>query len=399
MDGAAKLVLAALIAFASPQEPATLLERVRERALADLTATPNYVCVDTIERWRRMPTERAFRLLDRVRLELAHVDGSDHFSRLGEAGFQAKGPSAIVGYGAAVRGDFADNRALIFRNSATEVRYVGLEPVDGKTAARFDYQVPLGRGGLTIKVESASGVAGARGSFWADPNTLDLVRLDVEGYAFPADVPVRAVAFRTRYFRAAVGDRAVLLARDSELLLTLPDGTVKRNFSVFSNCREFQAQSAISFEAGTNARMEQAPAIEAARLPAGLELTIALDTAVDLETATVGDEVRAHVVEEVGPVPRGARIVGRIERLIRYHETYVLIGLSFSRVEFRRIRAPFAARLIDAGSGEIRSFGYFADNDLVRYDPPGTASLYLGDRPRLRRGFSMRWLTVDPARR
>ena len=108
---------------------------------------------------------------------------------------------------------------------------------------------------------------------------------------------------------------------------------------------------------------------------------------------------RAHVVEAVGPIPRGARIAGRIERLIRYHEKYALIGLSFSRVEFRRIRAPFAARLIDAGSSEIRGFGYFVDNDLVRYDPPGIASLYLGERPRLRRGFSMRWLTVDPARR
>ena len=31
------------------------------------------------------------------------IVGSDHFSRL--AGFHAKGPSAIVGYGAAVRGD------------------------------------------------------------------------------------------------------------------------------------------------------------------------------------------------------------------------------------------------------------------------------------------------------
>ena len=131
-----------------------------------------------------------------------------------------------------------------------------------------------------------------------------------------------------------------------------------------------------------------------------MELATALDTTVDLETATVGDEVRAHVVDAVGPIPRGARIVGRVERLIRYSEGYALIGLSFSRVEFRRIRAPFAARLIEAASGEIRSFGYFADNDVVRYDPPGTASLYLVEkRPRLRRGFPMRWLTVDPARR
>ena len=189
-----------------------------------------------------------------------------------------------------------------------------------------------------------------------------------------------------------------MLARDSELLLTLPDGTVKRNFSVFSNCREFQAQSVISFEGGASARMEPPPpAIEAARLPAGLELAVALDTTVDLESAAVGDEVRAHVVEAVGPLPRGARIVGRVEKLIRYHEGYALIGLSFSRVEFRRFRAPFAARLIEAGA--IRSFGYFADNDLVRYDAPGTANLYLaGSRPRLRRGFSMRWLTLDPGR-
>jgi hypothetical protein len=48
---------------------------------------------------------------------------------------------------------------------------------------------------------------------------------------------------------------------------------------------------------------------------------------------------------------------------------------------------------------QIRGFGYFGDANIVRYDPPGAASLYISERePVLRRGLVMRWVTVESRR-
>jgi hypothetical protein len=390
------LTAAAAIAF---DDPEMLLDRVRRRALDGLATIPNYVCIDSIERSWRRPEDTAFRTLDRIRLELAHLDGGDHFSRLGDPSFRLTDPSAIAGHGAAFRGDFGDNRALVFRNPATTIRYAGDETIEGRPASRFEYELPLGHGGLTMAVGRATGIAGAKGTFWADRETLDVLRIDIEAYAIPADVPVRSAVTRTRYWRAAIGGHRVLLARDSEFQLSLADGIVKRNVSAFSNCREYQAQSVVSFEGGTRAEMERPPAIESGSLPAGLEFAIVLDGAVNLETAAIGDLVRAHVLEGAGPIPKGAAVTGRVERVIRRHRgaAEALIGLSFSDIQFRRTRLPFTARLVDAGAGEVRSFGYFGDDDLVRYDLPGTAHLYIADESRgLRRGFVLRWVATAP---
>ena len=157
-----------------------MLARIRQRAREDLAAIPNYVCIDSIERYQQAPGERAFRRLDRVHVELAHIEGTDRFSWLGSSAFQAKTPSGILGYGASISGDFASNRSLVFKSPSARIRYAGLETIEGRQAARYEYEVPLASGGLSMTIGSASGTAAARGSFWADPETLDVLRVDVQ---------------------------------------------------------------------------------------------------------------------------------------------------------------------------------------------------------------------------
>jgi hypothetical protein len=59
-------------------------------------------------------------------------------------------------------------------------------------------------------------------------------------------------------------------------------------------------------------------------------------------------------------------------------------------------------RLIDLESQpgkretEIRGFGYLDDDAVVRYDPPGTASVYVSkDNPVLGRDVIMLWVTAS----
>jgi hypothetical protein len=58
---------------------AQTLEQIRQRAIADLASVPNYVCVGSIERSLWIPGQSQFRRLDRLHLELAHIEGADRF--------------------------------------------------------------------------------------------------------------------------------------------------------------------------------------------------------------------------------------------------------------------------------------------------------------------------------
>jgi hypothetical protein len=42
-----------------------------------------------------------------------------------------------------------------------------------------------------------SGFTPARGSFWIDPDTLDLLRIDLEVYAIPSNLAVQSISDAT----------------------------------------------------------------------------------------------------------------------------------------------------------------------------------------------------------
>jgi len=401
---------------------AVLLQQIKQRAIADLGSVPNYVCVDSIERSLWIPDERQFRRLDRLHLEIAHIEGADRFSWLGNFAFQSKAPTAMVGYGASFRGDFADNRALVFKNDWTKISYAGQVTIEGRPALRYEYDVH--RAALAVRNADKSGFAAARGAFWIDPETLDVLQIDIEAYDIPAGLAIGAMADRTMYWPVLVGGQRVLLARRSEFLLTESDGTVKKNASVFSNCREYTAESTVTFGSSAGPQVSP-PTTEDTRVPPGLQLQLVLDTPLDANKAAVGDPIRAQILESVDSIHRGTHVYGRVSRIINYndqipaprlerlprpsqhpkwgqHTGEVLIGIEFSQIEYRRSRVPFLARLIDVESQpgargtQIRSFGYFDDDAIVQYDPPATASFYVSqENPLLGRGIIMQWVTLS----
>jgi hypothetical protein len=154
---------------------------------------------------------------------------------------------------------------------------------------------------------------------------------------------------------------------------------------------------------------------------------LVLDKTIDATEAAVGDLIRAHVLQGYGDLPRGARIYGRVNRIINFndqiplpkrehplptpkqamwgqHAGEVLIQIEFQQIEYRHRRTPFAARLIDVESppgrqdAKILSFGYLDSDVGVRYDPPGTATLYLSqEKSVLGRGVIMHWVPQSAA--
>ena len=401
-------------------ESTSLLEQIKQRVIEDLAGVPNYVCVESIERSLWIPGERQFRRLDRVNVEVAHIEGADRFSWLGNSTFGSRNPSSMVGYGASFGGSFADNRVLVFKSNWTKISYADRVTINGRAALRYEYDAP--RGALRLTNGNLSGYTAARGSFWIDPETLDLLQIDIEGYAIPSELAVSAISDHTTYWRVLIGQRIVLLAQSSDFQLTQADRILKRNTSVFSNCREYTADSTLTF--GSSPTPQVPPPVEHSHVQPGLQLHLALDRTLDANEAAVGDPIRARVLQGEGDIPRGARVYGRVSRIINFndqiplpkpehpppgkqampglHSGEVLIQIEFQQIEYRRSRVPFVARLIDLESQpgrqetKIRSFGYVESDLVVRYDPPGTASFYVSkENAVLGRSVIMQWVTAS----
>jgi hypothetical protein len=146
-----------------PENTGTL-EQIRQRAIEELASAPNYVCVDSIERSLWISGERRFRRLDRVHIELAHIEGADRYSWLGDSKFELRSPTEMVGYGASFGGDFADNRALVFKNDSTVISFASQVTIEGRPALRYEYEVHCG--GLAVR----------KGNLWFRRNAGSILR-------------------------------------------------------------------------------------------------------------------------------------------------------------------------------------------------------------------------------
>ena len=93
-----------------------LLGRVRQVVAGMLVRLPNFTCLETLERSERMGGEKRFRLLDRLRLEVAYVNGQELYAWPGSSKFDETAlHSLITGAGAYGTGDFGEHLRVTYR--------------------------------------------------------------------------------------------------------------------------------------------------------------------------------------------------------------------------------------------------------------------------------------------
>jgi hypothetical protein len=353
----------------------------RNKVRQDMTTIPNYTCLETIERTHREPRARAFKPVDTVRVEVSMVAGKELFAWPGARHFEDRDVTSMVSGGAIGSGMFAMFARSLFVNGNGTRQYGGLDDLDGRAAVRYDFHLTLQESGLRITVGGASETVAAKGSFWFDPVSLDLVRLDVHGEQMPYSLHLAESVFRTDYARAHIGNADALLPKRSELTMAHFSGETNRNAIEFSACREYQSESTIRFDAlpATEPQVPK-PQVRAVDLPAGLVVPIELNTAIDSKTAAVGDTLHARVVQDVRykgqlAVPRGALLTGHICRLDRgAAAARFAVGVEFSEVEWEGAHAAFYAELMDldrksAGTHKVATyFDGHANKVLVRVE-------------------------------
>jgi hypothetical protein len=249
-----------------------------------------------------------------------------------------------------------------------------------------------------------------KGSFWADPETLDLLWLEVQADEIPPNLQLVSAVQTIDYARTRIGERDIILPQTAAMHMVESSGAESRNQLEFTHCRSFTTESKLSFEAPPETPgPPSASKTELAPIAAGLTVGIELWSPVT-GGQPVGSLIEARVSADVtqrGKVllPAGAVVHGRIRRLER-EEGYSIVGLEFTEIETGNGPARFYANLLDLDKrakfvlrnrtrgprGQMQSEEIY----LSRY-LPGVASFFVeGAALNLPKGFKSTWKTTDP---
>jgi hypothetical protein len=399
------------------------LAELKRNIKTRLARLPNYTCLETIERSQRKNARQAFRYLDTVRVEVAAVKNREVYAWPGAKEFADRDITEIIGAGTIGGGSFADEIRSVFVNNTSTITWHGEEEQFGRRALRWDYTIPYNLSGWTVSTGKTSGRVSATGAFWVDAESLDLLRIETNAADIPPDLPFTAVKNTLDYARVRIASTDLLLPQSAELILTEVTGHESRNRIEFSHCREFGANTMLTFESPSTVT-PTAPAVlvDEISLPPGLQLRVRLAHAIDSESAAVGDAVSAVVesrAEQKGSmvIPKGAVLRGRIRRFERdaTPTDHYIVGLEFTDLEFSGYHArffgdmesvetiPHLQRLLSTSRTKTLDFGISggimtrSETEVYRAIPiPGVSTFFMAAAKfRLPEGLHMIWRTVS----
>ena len=403
-----------------------LLSRVKTHAGEDLKRLTTITCFETVAR-EHQAAKGKMRPLDTVRLEVLTNGDRELFAAPGERKFSENHPMSYAGSGALGNGLFGPYLKDILLSGSVASQYKGEEEAGGLRLARYEYRIPLIISGQVIQTPEGSGKVGLHGSFWVDPNTYDVTRLEMHADEFPPTLPVTELTTSIDYARTRVGNALTpLLPETADMRLAMYSGEVNHNRIAFTHCRVFGAESSINFDAPDSAVQEPGFGVasidETLRpLAGGLEVAVKLRSRISGDLS-VGTPIEGVVAENVMAkrtvmIPAGSPVHGRIRRLERYTDPfpYFVVGLEFTEVEVEGVRHLFYADLarMDPAAG-VETTLSTKDTINTKIDPlvfgqtstretreslsvsnlPGVATFfYKGGRLELPRDFRTVWKT------
>jgi hypothetical protein len=316
--------------------------------------------------------------------------------------------ASMIGFGATASGDFALRAKNIFLSRAPLFRYVGEENLGGRRTLRYDYRVSLLSSSSTVSNLGRSAYVAYHGSFWADAETLELIRITSSADDIPPDLEIASTFTQVDYGKLQIANSDVLLPQRAEIRM-VSRFDENRNVTAFSQCRKYVASSAVSFEPRPEGvAAGKSRAVTETELPAGLFLEIALQTPIDSKTSAVGDLIEAKLQTNIiyeGKVlaPAGAVVRGRVRRLekLRGWNDVFLVGLAFNELEFPGHRARFLARLRDTEQRPGLTWQlpagrpYGGSYQTGLRELPNVSTFFVRrSRVQLPQGFRMAWRTT-----
>lgn len=364
------LVIASVASSADPEVDA-LFKQARAKVIDNTRRMPRYTCVETVTRTQYQPPDSpsscqtliAMRRLvpsrgnlmvrDRLRLDVAVVDGAEIFSWAGAGKFETHDVSKLVGGGASGSGEFGGFLASVFGEANDEIRYAGRR----NDFAIWEYNVPLAKSGYRVRTNGPGRIVGYRGTFSVDPADGDLQQLVVESDQFGQGDEVCRVQHTMDYSRVKIGSGDFLLPEVAAMDALYRGGAESLNETRYSDCREYVGESTIRFDDVDAAAGPAASRAALQPLPPKVRLLVGLTTPINTEIAAAGDKVDGVLLRDVIDKKQGAmakandRVHGRILRLQQYMAPMPrwFIAIRFDTIERRGVETPIALKPVDDG--------------------------------------------------
>ena len=351
-----------------------LVQRVRQRMADNIKLLPDYTCVETIERSVSTAGKGKPLIRDRIHLEVAYVAGNEMFAWPGSQHFDADlfeelPPQA----GAIATGGFGGWIGSLFGTSAPAFAFAGACMVEGRSGSRYTFRVPLSSSAHMFRVGDREINSAYAGSICVDPDSLDIMTLEIQDEEIPA--PVAASSEAIRYGRTRVGTGDFLLPQHDTLTVTDLEGNEFRNVTRYTACRQYSSHSTISFNSEHEAAPTPEEKTEVRELPGGISLDLSLETPITFEASAVGDPITARLNRSIhvsgATIPKGATVSGRIRGLEQYYEPNkcFVVSLEFSSVVSEGKRTMFQARLVGPRFEEHALPGSFPHGGLPEDEP------------------------------
>ncbi len=381
---AALLFLTALALSAQTAgDPAEVLRQARPKLATVIKRLPRYTCVQTVERtyfrlgpgrqsptcaesaeWRRLK-RRQVEMTDRLRLEVAISEGSEMYGWVGAGHFESKSLLQMV-EGPIGTGAFGSFLVDIFGVAGPHLEFSSAEDLDGQSMLAYRFEVPENLSTYKFEAAGQTWITGYSGRFLLD-RSGDLWRLLVRTTTPREDLHACEADSSVDLHQVKIGTSEYLLPGESRFVV-IGTGTESDNISTYSGCREYHGETVLSFG---DAPAEQQPTArgtsrgeEETKLPAGLQVVLALQSDIDWKTAAAGDPINATVRKDVVQrdpkrvvVPAGAIARGRLVRVahqMRPPPTFYL-AINFESLESNGRTIPFSASL-DPKEGPFRNF-------------------------------------------
>jgi len=242
----------ALAAGSSPAEDPDLLQRIRSKVAQHLSQLPNYTCHEVVDRLVRRLNFGSPDRRDTLELEVAFLGNKELYAKSGEVRFEEQSIRNVVPVGAIGSGTFGSHVAALFSEDAASFQYVGPSKKDGHKTFRYDFHVPQEKSQFLIRNNSTEAIAGYKGSFWVDAETLDPVRLEIKVDHILSQIGIRWIEESMRYKIVKLRNSDFLLPRDSEMAVVDEEGNYSLNRIALQNCREFTGESVVTYGASSS---------------------------------------------------------------------------------------------------------------------------------------------------
>jgi hypothetical protein len=338
-------VVCACAATGETSDPsAMLMRRVTDAVMKGTTRTPNYTCVETIQRdyykplgstlprscpvllaARQSPTpDLGLRLVssDRLRLDVAMVERGEIFSWAGASRFENVSLDEVVHYGPIASGFFGGFLSVVFGHDAKEFVYRQETWRGGRRLLEYAWEVAREDSHYRVRMERSWYRTAYSGTIEVDPETAELVHMTVRTRELPQATGSCQTISEMDVAPVRIGTGEFLLPQGGKQRFVSTDGSETENTTTFSNCREYRGESTITYaEPGAASDGAERGAEDSRPLPTGLRFTCALAKPIDTRTAAAGDPFTARLTEPLrdqqGRVLAltGSRVEGRILRV------------------------------------------------------------------------------------